>query len=178
MPYTAPATVVTGTTITSAWGNSVKAGMDYQANPPACRAYHNTTQTVANVTPTPLALNSERFDTDTMHDTVTNNSRITFNTAGLYVVTAHVELPQRADYTHVVIGIFLNATNYIARRNSGAVNDNTVSPMASVSAIYKFAVGNYIQAYVVQENTAAATVTVPLSSGYECEFSAVWVGLG
>lgn len=48
---------------------------------PACSAYHSTEQAVANNTPTPMALNSESWDTATMHDVSTNNSRI-YLTAG------------------------------------------------------------------------------------------------
>jgi hypothetical protein len=49
---------------------------------PRCIAYHNTTQSVPDATETVLLLNSEDVDVATMHDTVTNNSRITIPTGG------------------------------------------------------------------------------------------------
>lgn len=58
---------------------------------PAVQASHNTTQSIANNTSTALACNIENFDqasnvADTMHDTVTNNSRLTCRYAGIYLV--------------------------------------------------------------------------------------------
>lgn len=41
------------------------------------RAYHNTTQSLNNSTATALLLNSEEYDTDSIHSTVTNTSRLT-----------------------------------------------------------------------------------------------------
>jgi len=52
----------------------------------SCRAYHDTNQSTANNTVITLAFNQERFDTDTIHDTLTNNSRLTCKTAGKYLV--------------------------------------------------------------------------------------------
>jgi hypothetical protein len=56
---------------------------------PRCVAYHNTTQAVT--ADAVLSLNSEDVDVGTMHDTATNNSRITVPTGGdgFYLVTAH-----------------------------------------------------------------------------------------
>ena len=70
-------------------------GMKWAAAPGAtdisARAYHNTTQSIPNATDTALAMNSEEYDTDTIHDTATNNSRLTFKTAGKYLVWAEIE---------------------------------------------------------------------------------------
>jgi len=51
----------------------------------AARAEHSVDQAIPNATPTVLAFNSELFDTDTMHDNATNNSRLTINTAGKWL---------------------------------------------------------------------------------------------
>ena len=60
---------------------------DYIRNPPRCSAYNSANQSTTNDTPFVVALNSEYYDSATMHDTATNNSRVTFLTAGVYVVT-------------------------------------------------------------------------------------------
>lgn len=59
----------------------------YVLSPPRCQAYHNANQSIANDVDQVVSLNSERYDTDTMHNTVSGTSRIRFNTAGIYVVT-------------------------------------------------------------------------------------------
>lgn len=41
------------------------------------RVYNNTTQSVSNSTATALTLNTEEYDTDSIHSTVTNTSRMT-----------------------------------------------------------------------------------------------------
>ena len=51
----------------------------------AARAFHSVDQAIPNATPTVLAFNSELFDTDTMHDNATNNSRLTLFTSGKWL---------------------------------------------------------------------------------------------
>lgn len=51
----------------------------------AARAFHSVDQAITNAVATVLAFNSELFDTDTMHDNATNNSRLTVNTAGKWL---------------------------------------------------------------------------------------------
>lgn len=175
MPYTSPATVVTGTTITSTWGNSVKTAADYLANPPACRVFHSTTQSATSAVALTLAFNSERYDTNTMHDTVTNNSRITMNTAGLYLVTAHVAFAANATGQRDLY-IQLNATTYIAMATTPSIGAGGET-FLSVATAYKFAAGDYVIARVFQNSGGALNVNGS-SVAYGCEFSATWIGLG
>lgn len=56
-------------------------------NPPSVCAFHAANQSIVNNTLTTVALNLEQYDTDTMHDLSSNNSRITFTTAGKYLIT-------------------------------------------------------------------------------------------
>src|SRR5919108_3473294 len=62
---------------------------------PSVRVFHNATQSITTATETALAFNSERWDTafgsaSTQHDTATNNSRLTAQYAGKYLVVGHV----------------------------------------------------------------------------------------
>ncbi len=177
MPYTAPATVVTATTITTAWGNSVKAAADFLANPPACRVYNNANQNLADNTAVTLAFNSERYDTNSMHDNVTNNSRITINTAGIYLVTLHVRVDAAADFLTVEAGIFKNGATPIAIQKL-AYNANDQVPVLSVATAYKLAVADYLTAVVTQNNTANTVEVATTGADYSPEFSATWIGLG
>lgn len=56
-------------------------------NPPACYAYRTTGLSVANNTLTAVNFDSEKYDTDTMHDLAANTNRITIFTSGTYIVT-------------------------------------------------------------------------------------------
>ena len=57
---------------------------------PAVRAYRTATQSLTNSTWTSIALTSESFDTEDLHDTATNNSRVTIKTPGIYQITGHL----------------------------------------------------------------------------------------
>jgi hypothetical protein len=85
-----PPSVSTITTITSAWGNMVRAALFVLRGTPEarCVAYHNTTQAITAGNTTALAMNAEDVDTASMHDLVTNNSRITIPSGGdgFYVI--------------------------------------------------------------------------------------------
>lgn len=178
MPYVSPTTVVAGTTGLATWGNSVKAAADYLANPPACRVYHNANQSLVDNAQASLAFNSERFDTATMHDTVTNNSRITFTVAGVYVVSACFEIAAAADYTATYCGILLNGATFVALDVKGTHADAGIAPGFVTSTIYKFAAGDYVEVKAFQNNSANAARNVLSNNARSPEFSAVWVGLG
>lgn len=177
MPYVTPGDVTTGTTITSAWGNLVGNATDFLANPPACRVYHNTTQSLTDSTETTLAFNSERWDTNTMHDTVTNNSRITLTTAGIYLVTFNGQLASGADYGLIYVLIRQGGTNNIAGQTIQS-NGATASPLISVATQYKFAAADYIEVRAYQDNAANAARNVQSSNFFTPEFSATWIGTG
>lgn len=175
MPYTAPATVVTATTITTAWGNSVKAATDYLANPPACRVRHSANQSIATATDVILAFNTELFDTDVMHDTVTNNSRITLKTAGLYVVMASATFDVSA-VGHRTLTLQKNGATPIAETEVAPNPTAARGTGVVVSTIYKFAVNDYVEVRARQASGAGLNV---LALGeYSPIFQAVWVGLG
>jgi hypothetical protein len=60
------------------------------------RVYHSANQSIPDNTWTTLAFNSERWDTDTIHDPSTNNSRLTCKTAGVYLFIATARFDQNS----------------------------------------------------------------------------------
>jgi hypothetical protein len=83
--------------------------------PQRAHAYHNATQSVSPSTLIYPALNSEAFDTDAMHDNTTNNSRITFKTAGTYLVGAHMLITTTAAGSFQ-LDLLLNRTKTFAEQ--------------------------------------------------------------
>ena len=57
----------------------------------AAAASHNAAQTITTGTTTTLNFNTENYDTDSIHDTVTDNDRMTAPTIGKYLAIATVE---------------------------------------------------------------------------------------
>ncbi len=144
--------------------------------PPACRIYDTsaasiTTGGVEKV----LTFNSERFDTDNMHSTVSNTNRITFNTAGLYVMTAQTIYSPNVNGDRV-LAIRLNGTTYIAYETQRARSGGAGSHIMTCTTIYKMAQGDYVEMLVFQDSGATLTATSFQNTGPE--MSAVWIGTG
>ena len=57
---------------------------------PAARAFDSNGQSIPHSTVTILGFDSETFDTASLHDTTTNNSRLTAPIAGIYQITGNV----------------------------------------------------------------------------------------
>jgi hypothetical protein len=58
---------------------------------PCARVVRSTAQLIAPATFTPVAFESETWDTDDLHGSAVDDSRLTARTAGLYVITASLE---------------------------------------------------------------------------------------
>lgn len=142
-----------------------------------CRVTHNAAQSITSATPTALAFNTERFDTDAFHDTVTNNNRLTVpaGLAGKYHIWAQVEWAAKADATIRQVLIRLNgtATNLVMRTdlNLNTVSYNLPQPLATV---YDLAAGDYVEVVVRQDSGAA--LNVANTANYGCEFGLQRIG--
>jgi hypothetical protein len=91
MPYVDPQSVhnpATGTVAPATWGDTVRDDLEYLIDPPACSVFNSTTQSTTTSTWTTLTADSENFDNNAMHSTVSNTSRITIQTAGRYLFFA------------------------------------------------------------------------------------------
>jgi hypothetical protein len=80
------------------------------------RVYNNANQSIPNSAWQSLSYNSERWDTDNIHDTVTNNSRLTCKTAGKYLVVAQVAFALNNTGARA-LRIMKNGSSVIAKLN-------------------------------------------------------------
>lgn len=116
---------------------------------PTCRAYATAQQTIGSASQTPINFPAENFDTDTMHDNVTNNSRITIKTAGKYVIAGMAmwnPFVANRVFSRIVLN---NTTNLTGAEESG---NNLAFLTQSLSAIYTFAVNDYVELQVYQNS--------------------------
>lgn len=121
------------------------------------RVYHGVNQSIPDSTYTILAFNSERYDTDVIHDNVTNNSRLTCKTAGKYVIMAGLAFYQNATgYRH--ISIYLSGTTTIAVLRIINLGPG-VAPIFTVGTIYYLAVNSYVEVRVFQNSGGALVVS-------------------
>lgn len=154
------------------WDELVDA-LNFLANRPSCRVYNSAAISCANGAETFLTFNSERWDTDSMHSTGSLTGRITINTAGLYVVTANLDIAPSA-----------TGDRYVAIRVNGATvigYDSRRAPAVQgclfvLSTLYRFAVADYIEVGVYQDSGGALNARA--GTAYSPEFGATWIGRG
>lgn len=126
------------------------------------RAYHSVNQSIADNTDTALALNSERYDTDAIHDNVTNNSRLTCKTAGKYIIVGNVAFDLNNTGIRLLrirLNGVTNIGSQLTRGSAGTGSDDNMN----VSTIYDLAVNDYVQLFFFQNSGVALNVNANAS---------------
>ena len=158
--------VSTGDVLTATAQNNLLTTLNSHTVPPMCRVYNSATLT-PYTTNTAITWNSESYDTDAMHDTGSNTSRITFQTAGVYLCTATI----RVDATTVT------QANLFAKINGAAspqLGQNLIGGLTTTYAgqissfMYSFSAGDYLE--WVQAWTGTGTGSINASSSAEFVF--------
>lgn len=120
--------------------------------PPKCQAYNNANISLADGDGTVVALNSERYDNGAMHDTVTDNSRITFTTAGIYIVTFNCAFAANATGDRSAY-IRKNGQDFIAMSQKHGFATQECG--MSVTVHERFEVGEFVEAIAKQDSGGA-----------------------
>jgi hypothetical protein len=110
---------------------------------PMARVTHNADQTVST-SGTVLAFNTESFDTNAIHDTATNNSRLTCKTAGVYRVWFHGEYDPASAADTVRLQLRSNGSTVLA----GARHVMTTDTAEGLPPLYTeilLAVNDYVE---------------------------------
>ena len=121
---------------------------------PSARVYNSANISIPNNTVTVLTFNSELLDTDNIHDTATNPSRLTCKTAGLYAIYGNAQFAAHATGARSVL-IRLNGTTFIAEAVAGSAGIVQSPP---VSTQYPLEVGDYIELAVWQNSGGSLAV--------------------
>lgn len=134
--------------------------------------YNNAAISIPASTWTDLTFNSERYDTDSIHDTAVNSQRLTCKTAGIYIIMGAVTISANSVGTRTA-AIHRNGTTYIAvdtRQNLGGGD----AVQVVVSVIASLSVGDYVTLRIYQNSAGALNVN--FSSEYTPEFSIQRIG--
>jgi hypothetical protein len=169
MAWTDPTTRSVGDLITSSiWNTDLVNNLVYlHGGLPSCRVYNSANIAIASSTLTALTFNAERYDTDAIHDTGVNPSRLTCKTAGKYAIWAHCEIATSIDCQFY---IRLNGATVIAEFDNAAP-----SPAAqSFSTPYDLAVNDYVEFCVLQ--ASGGSVNVNAAGNYSPEFAMHRIG--
>lgn len=144
MAYAALGPFSTGDILTAADMTQARDNDEFLIDPPTCSVYNNAAVSTTTAVLTTMAANSENFDNDSMHSTVTNNSRITFTTAGRYLVMACVVWDANTTGERLVDFLVDGTTQYVgiavSANTSGSQNTGlTASRMIVATA------GQYVE---------------------------------
>ena len=140
---------------------------------PSARVYRTTAQPVTTATFNAIAFDTEHFDTDGIHDNVTNNTRLTCRTAGKYLVEGNVEFAGSTTGVRT-LGVRVNNGAIWVQEQRPSVDVNTCAMV--VSTTLDLAVGDYIE-LVVWQNTGSG-LNVNASPYYSPALSMTYLGPG
>lgn len=138
---------------------------------PSARVYNNAHISLDNTTLTALTFNTERWDTDTIHDTSTNTGRLTCKTAGIYVVTGHVSFAANATGIREARIIHNGSTVYASTRTDAVASGKT---NITVSTLVSMAVNDYVELIAYQSSGGA--LNVEYDASFSPEFGMVFQG--
>jgi hypothetical protein len=138
------------------------------------RVYRSTNTTINNNSEVALEFDSERYDTDGYHSTVTNTSRFTIpaGKAGKYRITGQVGWSSHASNARLS-KIRLNGTTSIATV-TGPPSPSGAGTDQIVTTTYDLAVGDYVELTVYQ--LSGTSINVDSSGNYTPEFMLELIG--
>ena len=120
---------------------------------PACRATASAAQSIANATLTMVSFDTEDFDTDTIHDPTTNNTRLTCKTAGTYLIVGGVTVAANATGVRG-ISIKKNNTSYLGYGTPGNAGAG-IQTSGGVIAMAALSVNDYVELEFYQSSGGA-----------------------
>jgi len=150
----------------------VDAGGGGGGNDVGCRVTKSGAQSIPNNSPTVATWDTETYDTDSMHDNSVNNDRITFNTAGKYLVGVRSNWGFNSTARRFVSISLNGGATRIAEVDSAATSESD----QSINVIFDFIVGDFINVEVYQNSGGALNFTGGLVIG--CSFYAQKIDRG
>ena len=139
---------------------------------PSAKVYRSSDQTYANGATDPLSFDSEEWDTDSIHEGITNPERLTCKTAGLYLITANIRFASNStNKRQLRIKKVSGATTTIIANESCDGNGYT---SLSASGIVRLEVNDYI--WVEPYQNSGGDLAVSYASDQPASCSIVKLG--
>lgn len=137
------------------------------------KVYRSATYALANNAVTAVPWDAEEFDTNTFHDTATNNTRLTVPSgqSGKYQISVNLGTDAAGSITRFLLSVRLNGTTVVRGGIMETSNSGTVFPMNTVSLLASLVAGDYIEATYYQNSGTTKNMFVS-----ECAFSMYKVG--
>jgi hypothetical protein len=134
-----------------------------------------------------IEFQAERWDTDS-YWTVGSPTRLTIPATGYYMVGAHVQIYDSTGQAfdgEATVGLIVNRATYIADQNvypSVSAGDaaEDADPDTSISTLWYFTAGDYVEVRVFVDFTASAALSIlgqtngetilPMTAAFSCDF--------
>lgn len=136
------------------------------------RVYNSANISCASGAAVALTFDSERYDTDTIHSTTTNTSRLTATTAGKYQIGGSLFFANNTTGARG-LQIQLNGATAIAIVRIPTVGGTDV-PALQISTVYDLAANDYVE--LVAYQTSGGALNVSASGNQSPEFWMYKVG--
>jgi hypothetical protein len=166
-------TVVVGGKITAAYGNDdIRDAINFLLDQPHAFPYQSTGVVIptGTATETLMTFDAESWDSDVMHDNVTNPSRVIAKTAGLYAVNFQVAFPANATGVRYAIlrknaaGASGAGTALAFARDQSA--SATGASYVSKSLDVQMAANDYLEVFAIQTSGGNLTSVTGISGTY------------
>lgn len=140
---------------------------------PSARVRHSAAQTIPDNNSTSLAFDTDRWDTEAIHDTATNNSRLTCVTAGKYTITAHVTFAATSDVGNRAAYLIVNGATTIGGQLIRAADSDVTKII--VGTEWPLAASDYVEVLAYQNSGGDLLVVAGLANdGSLCDFGMTW----
>lgn len=134
-------------------GTTAWTSLSYKDPPGAlsrCRVTASAAQTLVNDTTTIINWNTETYDASAMHDNVTNNSRITLNSGGVWLVHGLVTISATASAGRRFAFLNKNGVEIARLQQTPLASNNTYISIAGV--IGDAAINDYVTLSATQDS--------------------------
>lgn len=182
-----PRTWTSGETPSAVQLNDLRDAYGFLMNPPRVKVYSTTGQSIDN-TDTLLTWDAEIYDSDGMHSTVTNPSRLTAVTAGVYEIVLHLnwEIFNNANpgnrYTMVKVNgagdsdFDVDLAPQIGWDTVMITPSNATIPQTNHLSVHRFLnAGDYVEASAHNSITTARQ-TIVSGAAQRTFFAMRWIG--
>lgn len=166
------------TALTTPTAANLNAGIEdalaFLLDPPRCKVYNSGAQSIGDGSFTALTWDTEEFDTDAMHSTSSNTSRIVCKTAGTYLLSGSISWASsnagiRRGARWLKNGSSSNTQVMITPPGTGTAGVPTVH---APTVMMSLAVNDYVELAAYQD-TGGSLSTVAGITG--CFAQALWV---
>ncbi len=143
--YTTVPDKATGDVLTEAnWDTHIKDNINGLIVRAMCRCKNSGVQSVGSGALTALTFDQEDFDTDTMHSTSSNTSRIVATTAGVYLFVGFASFAADADGYRSLVWRY---TPGLAAKEAvtAAVSSASSGTAIQVTMLYSMGAGDYME---------------------------------